>query len=51
MDIAIGGDGRAITDVSYSRNISPQWNFGFDFKGGFEVLEPDLTAFDRFMGE
>ena len=23
----------------------------FDFKGGFEVLEPDLTAFDRFMGE
>jgi len=21
----------------------------FDFKGGFEVLEPDLTAFDRIM--
>ena len=22
----------------------------FDFKGGFEVLEPDLVAFDRIMG-
>jgi hypothetical protein len=23
----------------------------FDFKGGFEVLEPDLSAFDRIMEE
>ena len=23
----------------------------FDFNEGFEVLEPDLTSFDRFMGE
>lgn len=33
MDIVIGGNGRAITNVNYSRNINPQWNFGFDYKG------------------
>ena len=33
MDIVIGGNGRAITEASYSRNISPQWNFGFNFRG------------------
>ena len=33
MDITIGGKGRAITDISYSRNINPLWNIGFDYKG------------------
>ena len=33
MDITIGGNGRAITEVSYSRNINPNWNIGFDYKG------------------
>jgi len=28
----IGGQGRSIADVSYSRNINPRWNFGIDFK-------------------
>lgn len=25
-----GGKGRAVTNAGYTRNISPQWNFGFD---------------------
>ncbi len=35
MDVVIGGNGRAITNVNYSRNINTQWNFGFDFRGLF----------------
>lgn len=27
-----GGQGRAITDVEFSRNISPRWNFGFSYR-------------------
>lgn len=30
-----GGDGRAITDAKYSRNIDARANIGFDFKGLF----------------
>ena len=30
-----GGDGRAITDATYSRNIDERSNIGFDFKGLF----------------
>jgi hypothetical protein len=35
MDIVLGGNGRSMTEVGYSRNVNPQWNFGFDFKGIF----------------
>lgn len=27
-----GGDGRAMTQVEFSRNISPRWNFGFNYR-------------------
>lgn len=27
-----GGKGRSVTEAGYTRNISPQWNFGFDVK-------------------
>ena len=28
MHVIIGGRGRSITRATYSRNISPRWNFG-----------------------
>ena len=31
MYIVWGGNGRAGTRVEFSRNISPRWNFGFDY--------------------
>jgi hypothetical protein len=35
MDIVLGGNGRSMTEVGYSRNVNPQWNVGFNFKGIF----------------
>lgn len=35
LKLALGGRGRSLTDVTFSRNISPQWNFGFDYRGIF----------------
>lgn len=32
MGIILGGIGRSVTDVSFSRNVNPRWNFGFDFR-------------------
>lgn len=35
MKVILGGKGRSVTKASYSRNIKPRWNFGFDFRGLF----------------
>ena len=32
MRIIWGGDGRAMTEVEFSRNINPRWNFGFNYR-------------------
>ncbi|HEY5691375.1 MAG TPA: putative porin, partial [Cyclobacteriaceae bacterium] len=32
MKIIWGGDGRAMTRIEFSRNINPQWNFGFNYR-------------------
>jgi hypothetical protein len=32
LKIILGGLGRSITRVSFSRNITPRWNFGFNFR-------------------
>jgi hypothetical protein len=32
MRVILGGQGRSMTRVTYSRNISPRWNFGFNFR-------------------
>jgi hypothetical protein len=32
LQIIWGGLGRSITRVSFSRNINPRWNFGFNFR-------------------
>lgn len=32
MHIIWGGNGRAMTRVEFSRNISPRWNFGFNYR-------------------
>ena len=33
MKIILGGKGRSITKASFSRNINPRWNFGFNYRG------------------
>ena len=33
MNVILGGKGRSITRASFSRNINPRWNFGFDYRG------------------
>ncbi len=33
MKVILGGKGRSITEASFSRNITPQWNFGFNYRG------------------
>jgi len=33
MNVVLGGKGRSITKASFSRNITPHWNFGFDYRG------------------
>src|SRR5690606_36796721 len=35
MKLALGGKGRSLTHVTYSRNINPRWNFGFDYRSTF----------------
>lgn len=35
MHLVLGGQGRSITDVDYTRNIKPNWNFGFNYRGLF----------------
>ena len=35
MNIILGGKGRSLTNVMYSRNINPRWNFGFHYNGLF----------------
>jgi hypothetical protein len=35
MSVILGGRGRSITRATYSRNISPQWNFGLTYRGLF----------------
>lgn len=35
MNLILGGRGRSITNVTYSRNINPRWNFGFHYNGLF----------------
>jgi hypothetical protein len=32
MKVILGGKGRSITHVTYSRNINPRWNFGFNYR-------------------
>jgi hypothetical protein len=35
MKIILGGKGRSMTKVTFSRNINPRWNFGFTYRGLF----------------
>jgi hypothetical protein len=35
MNLILGGKGRSVTRATFSRNISPRWNFGFTFRGLF----------------
>jgi hypothetical protein len=35
MKIVLGGKGRSMTKVTFSRNINPRWNFGFTYRGLF----------------
>ncbi|HEY0741907.1 MAG TPA: putative porin [Chryseosolibacter sp.] len=32
MKVVLGGLGRSITKATYSRNITPQWNFGINYR-------------------
>lgn len=35
IHLILGGRGRSLTNVTYSRNINPRWNFGFNYHGLF----------------
>lgn len=35
MRVILGGKGRSITRATFSRNINPNWNFGFTYRGMF----------------
>jgi hypothetical protein len=35
MQLVLGGQGRSLTRASFSRNITPLWNFGFTYRGLF----------------
>lgn len=35
INIILAGRGRSITRATYSRNINPRWNFGFNYRGFF----------------
>lgn len=35
MQLILGGRGRSLTRASFSRNINPRWNFGFNYRGLF----------------
>jgi hypothetical protein len=32
MQLIWGGNGRAMTQIEFSRNINPRWNFGFNYR-------------------
>lgn len=32
MKVILGGKGRSVTRVTFSRNITPRWNFGFNYR-------------------
>lgn len=32
MHVMLGGQGRSMTKATFARNISPRWNFGFDYR-------------------
>ncbi|MCI0751174.1 MAG: putative porin [Flammeovirgaceae bacterium] len=32
LNVILGGKGRSLTNVVYSRNINPRWNIGFDYR-------------------
>ncbi len=32
LDVVIGGNGRAFTNIKHTRNITPYWNMGFHFR-------------------
>ena len=38
MHLVLGGNGRSITDIDYTRNIKPNWNFGFNYHGLYITL-------------
>lgn len=40
-----GGKGRALTTVEFSRNISPRWNFGFNYRP--ILVEKQLQSFSN----
>ncbi|WP_333819636.1 putative porin, partial [Ohtaekwangia sp.] len=35
MRVILGGKGRSITRATYSRNVNPRWNVGFNYRGLF----------------
>jgi hypothetical protein len=35
MRVILGGKGRSMTRATFSRNINPNWNFGFTYRGQF----------------
>lgn len=35
LNVILGGKGRSLTNIMYSRNINPRWNFGFHYNGIF----------------
>lgn len=35
MRVMLGGKGRSITEATYSRNVNPRWNLGFNYRGLF----------------
>jgi len=35
MNVVLGGRGRSLTKIVFSRNINPRWNFGFTYRGFF----------------
>ncbi|MBT1702563.1 putative porin [Chryseosolibacter indicus] len=35
MNVILGGNGRSLTKVTFSRNISSRWNFGINYRGLF----------------
>lgn len=32
LNLTLGGKGRSIANIAFSRNINPRWNFGFDIR-------------------
>ncbi|MBX2966298.1 MAG: hypothetical protein KF845_09150 [Cyclobacteriaceae bacterium] len=35
LNVILGGKGRSLTNIIYSRNINPRWNIGFHYNGIF----------------